>query len=99
MPAGDNKFASILQLLENESTDRDSFILGVTFGGLVMALGLQPVVDQVKAIFANKDATIAQLTTLLNQATANAITPADQSAFAALQAAVVAETTTPPPAS
>lgn len=95
MPAGD-KFVSILQFLEDQSTDSESFLLGFISGGIVMALGLAPVVDDVRRIFANKDATIQQLSDRLAVANANAITPSDQAAFADLQTAIATENALPP---
>lgn len=91
MPLSDSGVDELLAFLANPNADTESFIRGFAFGGLIMALGLQPVVAQIKAIFVNKDATISQLQAALATANANAIQPVDQAALADLQQVVVTE--------
>jgi hypothetical protein len=96
LPLGDTIFDNVISFLDDPSADKDSFIRGFILGGAVMALGLKPVVDQVKTIFANKDATIQQLSDRLATANANAILPVDQAAFDELVTAVAVENALPP---
>lgn len=74
-----------------------SLVVGIFLGALAMSLGLAPVVAQISAIVANKNATIADLTQRLTAAEANAADQTDLQAVNDLKAIVDAENTSPVP--